>query len=79
MDVLAHIDYDNEKKTCCICLNSDPTYAIYKCGHKVLCETCANYLKAKGATRCPVCRALIHDIMKVFWFSNLIYNKQFKL
>ena len=35
-------NYNPNSKKCCVCLVGEANYIIYKCGHKILCETCAH-------------------------------------
>lgn len=49
---------------CCVCLSSPATVAIVPCGHKCLCEVCLPRVKLRR--KCPKCRGLIRDTLRVF-------------
>ena len=50
---------------CLICLDATADTVLYQCGHLCMCYTCGLQLKNRGSN-CPVCRAPIKDIMRVF-------------
>ncbi|XP_064631292.1 uncharacterized protein LOC135489726 [Lineus longissimus] len=50
---------------CLICLEATADTVIYSCGHLCLCQKCGYTLQNCGG-KCPVCRAPIKDLMKVF-------------
>ncbi|XP_024931111.3 probable E3 ubiquitin-protein ligase XBOS34 [Ziziphus jujuba] len=53
--------------SCIICLDAPVEGACVPCGHMVGCMSCLNEIKdAKGT--CPVCRAKIHQVLKVYTF-----------
>ena len=54
------------ERTCVICLGNEPTHAIIPCGHRCLCSDCATSVSRKGGGKCPICRANIHTIFKIF-------------
>lgn len=56
---------DNSQEECIICFEAKKDTVFYKCGHLACCYTCAENMmkKEKG---CPICRASILDITKVF-------------
>lgn len=48
---------------CKICMERSVNTVFYKCGHQCACEDCGFKLKNK---QCPLCRAVIHDVIKVY-------------
>lgn len=58
----------NNRKECVLCLDQPNTYIIYRCGHKCVCETCANILlkEEKSKKLCPLCKREIVDIIKAY-------------
>lgn len=48
---------------CVVCLSRVPTHVLVPCGHKCLCERCAQGEYPGG---CPVCREPITTTMKVY-------------
>jgi hypothetical protein len=53
---------------CVVCISARAEYAITPCGHMCACVTC--YKKITG--NCPVCRASIDQIIKIF----TVYSQQ---
>ncbi len=57
------LEIKRERRLCCICKYNCWTHTCVPCGHSV-CEECSNiYDREKG---CPLCRADISDIIKVY-------------
>ena len=50
---------------CLICLDATADTVLYQCGHLCMCYTCGMQLQNRGSS-CPVCRAPIKDIMRVY-------------
>lgn len=50
---------------CLICLDHASDTLMYKCGHLCTCYLCARDLKSRGH-HCPMCRAPIEDIVRVY-------------
>jgi hypothetical protein len=44
---------------CCICLTNTSSVILFSCGHKCLCDDCADQ-QEEQLTRCPLCR---QDVM----------------
>lgn len=55
----------NPDAKCCVCYTSIPEVLFYKCGHFICCKTCGDNLKS-SRQRCPICRAEIKDVLKVY-------------
>ena len=51
---------------CVICMTKPKDTMCYPCGHKCMCNSCATKMKNKGGAKCPMCRADIKDVVKVF-------------
>jgi len=49
-------EYDTEKDTCKVCLNSQINTVFVPCGHRCVCSSCGDGLKNKI---CPICRQAI--------------------
>ncbi len=57
---------------CLICLDASADTVLYRCGHLCLCYACGMQLQTRGACACcPVCRAPIQDIMRVYKAGHL--------
>ena len=50
---------------CGVCLCERKTHMFTPCGHKYVCEGCADELLRRG-DRCPVCRAALEGAVRVF-------------
>ena len=50
---------------CCICQDRPAIMVVCRCGHRCLCDECANVL-VKGSSKCPICRKVIADILHVY-------------
>ena len=46
---------------CAICLDDDAEFAAVPCGHRCLCANCS-----KTVTHCPMCRAQMSAVLRVF-------------
>ncbi|XP_039292681.1 uncharacterized protein LOC111044840 isoform X3 [Nilaparvata lugens] len=54
-------------RTCSICLVRRPSHAAIPCGHKCLCPQCAADERLRiEPMRCPLCRALMTNIVRIF-------------
>jgi len=50
---------------CCVCMDAAKTFMFAPCGHRCACEACAK--DVMSTTReCPMCRAAVSSIFKVF-------------
>jgi len=54
-----------ENDICIVCFENKKDTVFYKCGHLACCNHCAVIMKEKNA-ECPVCRAPILDVTKVY-------------
>ena len=52
--------------SCTICLDSAKNSVFVPCGHMCACISCATALKRRGGARCPICRAAIASVVRVF-------------
>merc|ERR1719345_708338 len=50
---------------CCVCMDQRKDGVLVPCGHKAMCMSCAEMLKARDR-RCPVCRQNIGSVVRVF-------------
>lgn len=50
---------------CIVCTTKNADTVFYRCGHLCACASCAHTLAARGL-RCPICRAPIDDVVRVF-------------
>eukprot|EP01139_Manchomonas_bermudensis_P022556 Amastigsp_a693192_6.p2 type:complete len:151 gc:universal Amastigsp_a693192_6:649-197(-) len=50
-----------DAEACVICMDARREYAIVPCGHMCLCVGCRS-----GLSACPVCRAPITSLMRIF-------------
>ena len=60
------ISVNNENDFCCICFTERKSCIFYSCGHVCCCFDCGEKLFKKQAKLCPICRATIIDIMKIY-------------
>ena len=51
------------QNACVICLTESAKMAIVPCGHKCLCEGCAN---TSSIQTCPMCRGQVLSFLRVF-------------
>jgi hypothetical protein len=58
----------DRSSTCVICLSDPPTQILMPCAHLCVCEDCGEKLGAERLAKrlCPVCRAAITGITKVY-------------
>jgi hypothetical protein len=55
---------EDESDDCVVCMTTKKNYIILPCMHMCLCSECVEPTRA--STKCPMCRADIVDIKKVF-------------
>lgn len=53
-------------KTCSVCLTAPATVALIACGHLCLCRTCCRQVIRAAQPRCPLCKAAILGLLRVF-------------
>ena len=51
---------------CIVCLNAEPSHVLIPCGHQCVCADCSEILMNELRPRCPVCRALCDQGLRVF-------------
>lgn len=52
---------------CTVCLDKPPTHAFIPCGHRCVCEDCADLVCTNGrAGVCPICRAASVAIVQIW-------------
>mmetsp|Transcript_77330 Transcript_77330/g.125477 ORF Transcript_77330/g.125477 Transcript_77330/m.125477 type:complete len:112 (-) Transcript_77330:481-816(-) len=50
---------------CVVCMESEKSHILVPCGHQCVCKVCAvNLVSTKQA--CPVCRAPVSQVIKVY-------------
>jgi protein neuralized len=58
---------------CTICLNAIADTVLYRCGHLCVCYLCGLNLRETTSTtgiRCPICRAPVDDILRIYRSSR---------
>jgi len=50
---------------CCVCMNAKKDSVLVPCGHKAMCLSCGEELRARGR-QCPLCRTHINGVVRVF-------------
>ena len=55
-----------EEEACVVCMARRRALAPVDCGHRSMCHACAGELCARGQPRCPVCRAPIARLVRVY-------------
>ena len=53
-------------RACAVCLEAMPDRLVKPCNHLALCCKCAAQVRRERPARCPLCRAVIVKIEKVF-------------
>jgi hypothetical protein len=56
-----------EETQCVVCMDAAKDRAMRPCMHMCVCEACASLLMLERTPRCPVCRAPIQHIERVFF------------
>ncbi|XP_043193142.1 protein neuralized-like isoform X2 [Amphibalanus amphitrite] len=51
---------------CAVCFERASDAALYSCGHVCMCYCCAVQWKARGGAVCPICRAPIRDVIRLY-------------
>ncbi|XP_076240327.1 E3 ubiquitin-protein ligase neur [Calliopsis andreniformis] len=52
---------------CSICYERSIDSVLYMCGHMCMCYSCATQQwRGKGGGHCPLCRALIRDVIRIY-------------
>ncbi|CAG7830346.1 unnamed protein product, partial [Allacma fusca] len=52
---------------CLACCERPVDSVFYSCGHMCMCFQCANaYLETKEKGHCPICRAVISDVIRTY-------------
>ncbi|KAL0479016.1 hypothetical protein AKO1_007921 [Acrasis kona] len=54
----------DEQQECVICMDAAKSHACSPCGHKVVCEECAERVYERGV--CPICRAEVIHCIRIF-------------
>ena len=57
---------NSQASTCVICLDSRSTHACIPCGHRCICELCADTEMMTQQKCCPVCRRDVAMVMRIF-------------
>ncbi len=58
---------------CTVCLTAIADTVLYRCGHLCVCYMCGLNLRETTATtgvKCPICRAPVDDILRVYRSSR---------
>ncbi|CAF0817600.1 unnamed protein product [Rotaria sordida] len=58
---------------CTVCLNAIADTVLYRCGHLCVCYVCGLQLqqgRTTHAVKCPICRAPVEDILRVYRSSR---------
>jgi len=55
-----------EENSCIVCLDRPKTHAFMPCGHRCVCETCGEAVRAQRPSECPVCRQSIHSVQRIY-------------
>ena len=54
----------SDRQQCTVCLERPRTHALTPCGHRCLCERCANLAALEYA--CPICRAKATGLLRIY-------------
>ncbi|KAF0700139.1 Aste57867_9327 [Aphanomyces stellatus] len=55
-----------EVGTCVVCLDKPMEGVCVPCGHRAVCMTCAATLVAHPSNKCPICRADIRQVIRMY-------------
>lgn len=55
-----------DEEECQICFEKKIDSAFYACGHSCLCYECAIACKTAQPALCPICRATIRDVIRIY-------------
>ena len=58
---------------CTVCLTATADTVLYRCGHLCVCYTCGLHLRQATSVhgvKCPICRAPVDDILRVYRSSR---------
>lgn len=61
----SHSGTDAEDKVCVICFEKPSEYVLMPCGHSGYCQVCAHRVFVKPPHHCPICRQLMHGVLRV--------------
>ena len=64
-----HVEAQDGKKECIVCMANPISHALSPCGHYALCGDCVNELKLNenGNNRpCPVCQQKVNKVIKIY-------------
>jgi len=50
---------------CCVCMEAEKTHSFIPCGHRCVCQTCADNIMAT-TKECPACRTVCVVVCKIF-------------
>ncbi|KAK2197675.1 bifunctional E3 ubiquitin-protein ligase MGRN1-RNF157-like/Zinc finger [Babesia duncani] len=56
---------ENDEGLCSICFDAIPNILIRPCSHVCVCSTCIGHVASKSTARCPLCRVLIDELIKL--------------
>ena len=65
-DAKTKLENRETDNSCSICLDSDRNTAMLPCGHASTCYNCSLTLHRRDNAKCPVCRQLIDQIIKIY-------------
>lgn len=57
---------DGDRRVCVICMSADATFASTPCGHRAYCAGCCEEVRGARQARCPVCRAAVSSVIRVY-------------
>ncbi|XP_077975242.1 E3 ubiquitin-protein ligase NEURL1B-like [Styela clava] len=57
---------DTSDKECVICCDAFVNTVMYSCGHACLCYECGQVILSRRNPNCPICRADVKDIIRVY-------------
>jgi len=66
---LTQLTQDNEEDCCVVCMSTEKSLVLVPCGHMCYCEGCAALIQddhREDRKKCPICRTMSVQIMKVF-------------
>ncbi|XP_063925368.1 protein neuralized-like isoform X1 [Zophobas morio] len=60
-------EFINADQLCTVCCQKEINAVLYKCGHMCMCYQCAvKQRQGVGNGQCPICRAVIKDVIRTY-------------
>lgn len=65
-----------QRTECAVCYERPIDSVLYMCGHMCMCYECAVVQwRGDGAGQCPICRAIIRDVIRIYKSWEAVISK----